>query len=315
VSDRLALVTGGAGFIGSHLAEALLGREYRVRILDDFSSGAREALPAGGVEIVEGDLRDRGLVAASLKGVQLIYHQAAFVSVPDSFEDPQGCYETNVLGTLNLLSAAHEAGVERVVLASSAAVYGEADGPVTEDAPTSPQSPYAASKLAMEEAALLYYREHALPVVCLRYFNVYGPRQRPDSPYAAVIPAFIRAGLEGRPPVIYGDGEQRRDFVYVGDAVRANLLAAESEGAVGGVFNIGGGGSVSVNELARNLQTVLPKGQDPVYESPRQGDIRFSKADLSSAKRGLDYQPEIDLLAGLRLTVEWYAQQEVKAGA
>ena len=315
MSERRALLTGGAGFIGSHLAEALLAQDYRLRILDNFSTGQRGSLPSGGFELIEGDLRDRTLVETSLEGVQVVFHQAARISVPQSFEDPRAYYEVNVQGTLNVLSAALRAGVQRVVLASSAAVYSGSDTPVAESVRTSPHSPYAASKLAMEEAAAMYHLHYGLPVVSLRYFNVYGPRQRLDSPYAALIPAFIQAWLTGRSPVIYGDGDQERDFVYVGDAVRANLLAIDNEAAVGGTFNIGGGASVTVNELARILQVVLPNAPEAVYGPPRQGDIRFSKADLSQAEQALSYHPEVSLQEGLRLTVEWWLQEREKAEA
>ena len=315
MSDRRVLVTGGAGFVGSHLIEALLERDRRVRILDDFSSGQRLNLPADDFELVEADLRDRAAVEACMDGVDVVFHQAAQVSVPRSLEDPRGCYAVNLQGTLNLLTAAVQTGVRRVVLASSAAVYGESHGPVGEDAPKAPLSPYAASKLAMEEAALMYHHRYGLPLVCLRYFNVYGARQRPDSPYAAVIPAFIQARLDGRPLVIYGDGEQRRDFVHVDDVVRANLLGAEREGAVGGIFNIGGGGSLTINELAGILQAVLPSAPEPGHGPAREGDIQFSEADLGNAEQSLGYRPEVRIQEGLRRTVEWYLQERVRTQA
>ena len=315
MSEKRALLTGGAGFIGSHLVGVLLERDHRVRILDDFSSGQRSNLPEDDFELVEGDLRDRAVVEACMDGVDVIFHQAAQVSVPLSFADPRRCYETNLQGTLNLLSAAIQTGVTRVVLASSAAVYGVTHGPVGEDARKAPHSPYAASKLAMEEAALMYHHRYGLPVVCLRYFNVYGPRQRPDSPYAAVIPAFIQAMSNGRPPSIYGNGEQRRDFVYVDDVVRANLLAAEQEGAVGRILNIGGGSSITINELAGILQSVLPNAPAPDYGPAREGDIQFSEADLGKAEQSLAYRPEVHIQEGLRRTVEWYLQEEVRTQA
>ena len=218
-----ALVSGGAGFIGSHLVRGLLEQGARVRVLDDLSSGAAANLAGQEVELMVADIRDPEAVGRAANGVEWVFHQAAMVSVPGSFENPRGCYAVNLLGSLNVLKAAQEVRAARVVLASSAAVYGESREPIAEDTQKQPLSPYAASKLAMEEAAFMYHRVYGLPVVCLRHFNVYGPRQRPDSAYAAVIPAFIQAMLSGHPPVIYGDGNQRRDFVYVDDVVRANL--------------------------------------------------------------------------------------------
>ena len=309
---RSILVTGGAGFIGSHLGEALLARGSRLRVLDDFSNGRRFNLPAGDYELMEGDLRDPDQVESCMSGVHLVLHQAALVSVPLSIDNPLSCYETNVQGTLNLLSAALQNGVDRIVLASSSAVYGQSDRPVAEDGPKAPLSPYAASKLAMEEAALMYHRVYGLPVVCLRYFNVYGPRQRPDSPYAAVIPAFIQSMLAGKPPVIFGDGNQRRDFVHVADVVRANLLAAESDSAVGQVLNISGGGAVTINELAEILQGFLPDAPAPVHAPPREGDIYFSEAALDRAERALGYRTAVGLEEGLRSTVEWFLQERLK---
>ena len=312
-SSPIALVTGGAGFIGSHIAHALAKRGVQVRVIDDLSSSEGSDLDDLDGALVRGDIRNSTPLPELVQGSNWIFHQAALVSVPGSIEEPERCYAINVEGTLNVLRAAHQAGVERVVLASSAAVYGESGEPIAEDHEKKPLSPYAASKLAMEEAALMYHRVYGLPVVCLRYFNVYGPRQRPDSPYAAVIPAFIRAMLEGRPPVIYGDGEQRRDFVYVDDVVRANLLAVEREQAVGGIFNIGGGGSISINELAGILQSILPDGPESLYGPPREGDIHFSEADLRKAEQSLGYRPEVGIQEGLRKTVKWFLNHQLEA--
>lgn len=308
-----AMVTGGAGFIGSHLVRGLLEQGHRVRVLDDLSTGSEANLEGLEAEVVGGDIRDQEVVRHGVKDVRWVIHQAALVSVPGSLEDPVSCYEINLQGTLNLLWAAREARVELVVLASSAAVYGETNSPVAEDALKRPLSPYAASKLAMEEAALMYHRVYGLPVVCLRYFNVYGPRQRPDSPYAAVIPAFIRAMLAGQSPVIYGDGNQRRDFVHVDDVVRANLLAAESEAAVGQVLNISGGGAVTINELAEILHGILPEAPAPVHAPAREGDIYFSEAVLDRAEGALGYRPAVGLEEGLRSTVEWFLQNQLEA--
>ncbi|HLF81781.1 MAG TPA: NAD-dependent epimerase/dehydratase family protein, partial [Anaerolineales bacterium] len=244
-----------------------------------------------------------------MQGVRWVFHQAAMVSVPASMDDPLGCYEVNLQGTLRVLWAAHQAGVQRVVVASSAAVYGEASVPVEEESPKRPLSPYASSKLAMEQAAQLFTRAYGLPTVCLRYFNAYGPRQRPDSPYAAVIPAFIGAMLDGRPAIIHGEGDQSRDFVYIGDVVRANLLAAERPEATGGVFNIGSGVSVTILELAGFLQGLFPQAPAPIHGPSREGDIRFSKAVMDRAAQALGYRPEVGMLEGLRSTVEWFRQE------
>jgi len=312
-SGKIAFVTGGAGFIGSHIAYALAKRGVLVRVLDDLSSSQGSDLGDLDGALVRGDIRNSTPLAELVQGSNWIFHQAALVSVPGSIEEPERCYAINVAGTLNVLRAAHQAGVQRVVLASSAAVYGESREPITEDAQKKPLSPYAASKLAMEEAARMYHRVYGLPVVCLRYFNVYGPRQRPDSAYAAVIPAFIQAMLSGHPPVIYGDGNQRRDFLHVEDVVRANLLAAESSSAVGQVINISGGSAVTINELAEILHGILPDAPPPVYAPPREGDIYFSEAVLDRADRTLGYRPAVGLEEGLRSTVEWFLQERLKA--
>ena len=315
MSDKRALVTGGAGFIGSHLVVELLQQGYRVRVLEDFSSGRRPNLPEADYELIEGDLRDPHAVEAALRDVNCVFHQAAMVSVPASVEEPRSCYEVNLLGSVQLLRMASQAGVDRVILASSAAVYGDTPNRVAEDSPKAPISPYAASKLAMEEAALMFNSVYGLPIVCLRYFNVYGPRQRPDSPYSAVIPAFVQALLAGHPPVILGDGQQRRDLVFIDDIVRANLLAAEREQAVGGIFNIGSGKSITVNELARILQTIVQTELVPINRPPREGDIRFSEADISGAAQALGYRPRTSIAKGLESTVEWFVQERVRLQA
>ena len=306
------MVTGGAGFIGSHIARRLAGQGYRLRVIDDLSSGVAENLNGTRAELIEGDIRSRSTVSKAMKGVDQVFHQAAMVSVPNSIKDPIECYQINLEGILNVLEAAREAKVARVVLASSAAVYGHSDEPVAEDAPNKPLSPYAASKWAMEQAALMFYEVYELPTVCLRYFNVYGPRQRPDSMYAAVIPAFIIAMMEGKPTTIYGDGEQKRDFVQVDDVVRANLLAAESDEAIGKVLNISGGGAVTINELAGILHNLIPNAPATAYEAPRSGDIYFSEAFIERAWGALGYRPEVALVEGLRSTVEWFRQERLQ---
>ena len=302
------LVTGGGGFIGSHLARHLAGEGWRVAAIDNRSNSWDGNIDEVGVEVVVADIGNQSALEQAMDGVQWVFHEAAMVSVPGSIEDPVDCYSINVQGTLNVLKAAAYAGAERVILASSSAVYGESPIPVSESSPPQPLSPYAASKWAMEQAALMYHRLHGLPVVCLRYFNVYGPRQRPDSMYAAVIPAFIGAMADGKPPTIFGDGEQKRDFVYVDDVVRANVLAAESDEAIGKVLNISGGGTVTINELARILQEIIPEAPAPVHKPPREGDIYFSEAVIKQAWRALGYRPEVALAEGLRSTVEWFRQ-------
>ncbi len=300
------LVTGGAGFIGSHLVEALLARGRAVRVIDNLSTGSLENLRGLRVEFVEGDIRDREAVDRAMLGVERVFHLAAMISVPGSMEDPLGCYETNLMGSLRVLEAAREHGVRSAVLASSAAVYGEVETPVDEDMLPHPQSPYAASKLAMEQAGRLYVENYDLPVVSLRFFNVYGPRQSPDSAYAAVIPAFIRALLDGRAPVIYGDGEQMRDFIFVGDVARAMILASESEHVAGEVFNVGSGATVSIQGLAAILRELIPGAPGVDYGPPRPGDIRFSSADIENARQRIGFHPEVSLESGLIKVVQWF---------
>lgn len=300
------LVTGGAGFIGSHLVRALLKNGNKVRVLDNLSTGKRENISDLDVDLMVGDIRDLSVVRQAVEEVNLVYHLAAFISVPASMEEPLVCFDINLMSSINLLWAACQAGVKRVVLASSAAVYGEIESVVTEETPLQPLSPYAVSKLAMEQVARLFTTSYELPTVSLRYFNVYGPRQLPDSPYAAVIPLFIRGLLNGKSPMIHGDGKQTRDFVFVEDVVQANLLAADREEVIGEVFNIGGGKSVSILEMAQHLQQLIEDGPPPVFGPPRAGDIRFSEADLSLAEKSLGYRPIIDLKEGLKITVQWF---------
>ena len=300
------LVTGGAGFIGSHLVHGLLDRGDRVRVLDNLSTGSKVNLAGLDIDFIEGDIRDAAVVQESIKDVDAVFHLAAFISVAGSMEDPLACYDANLNGSLNVLMQADKAGVRRVVLASSAAVYGESESTVDENHPPTPLSPYAASKLAMEQAAKLFSQSFNLETVCLRFFNAYGPRQSPDSPYAAAIPKFIQVMSAGEPVTIHGDGRQTRDFVYVGDIVNAMLLAADGESIDGRVFNIAGGNSVSINKLVETLQRFFPEIPDPVFGPPRQGDLLFSEADISLAERALGYRPRIDLQAGLGITVEWF---------
>lgn len=302
------LVTGGAGFIGSHLVRALLARGDRVQVLDNFSSGTKENLAGigGPLEILEGDLRNPACVEQAVRGVETIFHQAAFVSVPKSMQEPQACFETNVQGTLNLLEAARKEGAGQVVLASSAAVYGESQKlPLNEQAELQTLSPYAASKQVGEVYAGMYTRAYGLPVVALRYFNVYGPRQSPGSDYAAAIPTFIRRLLDGEAPTVFGDGYQRRDFIYVEDVVRANLLASATPEAAGRAFNVCSGQETSLIDLLEVLSQVLPGSPPPQFAPPRPGDIYRSFGDPGLAAQTLGFHARISLAEGLAETVAW----------
>ena len=305
--SRKALVTGGAGFIGSHLADALLAGGWSVRLLDDFSSGrpANVAHLQGSAELLRGDLRDRGLLAGALAGVEVVFHQAAVPSVPRSVAEPERTNDVNVTGTLGLLEASRQAGVRRVVFASSSSAYGDTPVlPKVESLPPCPLSPYALQKYAGERYCQLYHRLYGLETVALRYFNVYGPRQNPESEYAAVIPRFVTACLAGEAPVVFGDGEQTRDFTYVGDAVAANLLAADAPGAPGAVVNVAGGRRVSLNELLSAIRTLTGAKLAARHEPARPGDVRDSLADLSRAKQLLGYEARVDLHSGLARTIE-----------
>ncbi len=302
----IVLITGGAGFIGSHLARRLSEDGGEIRLLDNLSTGFESNLEGSEAELIIGDIRSRDLFHRALEGVTTVYHLAAYISAPQSVREPELCYDINVMGSLRVLEAALKAGVSRVVLASSAAIYGDSDKPCTELLLPYPQSPYAASKISMEETAKVFTREFGLETVCLRFFNVFGPRQDPDSPYAAVIPQFIQELEAGRGITILGDGQQTRDFVYVDDVVQACLLAMESEAAVGESINIASGRSVSILELAEILQGFYPEAPEVQFGAPRQGDVRFSQADITKAREALGYRPNIELEEGLRCTVEWF---------
>lgn len=304
---RRVLVTGGGGFIGSHLVDALVQRGDAVRVLDNFSTGRRENLAHldGKIEILEGDVRNPEQVEAAVQGVDLIFHQAAFISVPESLQDPQTCFAVNVDGTATLLEAARRHGVRKVVLASSTAIYGDAsDFPLTEDTPPRPLSPYALSKQVNELYGDLYSRLFGLPVVALRYFNVYGPRQRPDSPYAAVIPLFLKRLLQDEPLTIFGDGKQTRDFVFVEDVARANLLAAESNVA-GEAFNVCSGREASLLDIVETLRRVTGRQPTLRYEPPRPGDIYRSLGDPRKAATVLNFRACVSLTEGLQRTLAW----------
>jgi nucleoside-diphosphate-sugar epimerase len=303
-----SLVTGGAGFIGSHLVDALLDRGDTVRVLDDLSSGNISNIDhcLAQIDFINGDIRNPDDLKKALKGVDLVFHQAAFVSVPLSLQDPESCLDVNVQGTQKVLEYSRQAGVKRVVLASSAAVYGEiADFPLMETGRLNPLSPYATSKYINEVLSSMYTDQFGLEVVALRYFNVYGPRQDPKSDYAAVIPIFIENLLSDDTPVIFGDGNQSRDFVYVSDVVRANLLAGQSNDAPGRVINICGGKDIGVNDILKTLSSILMREIEPIYESPREGDIYRSVGDPSHAREIIDFEPQTGLRSGLEMTINW----------
>jgi nucleoside-diphosphate-sugar epimerase len=304
------LVTGGAGFIGSHLVDALIGSGGRVRVLDSFATGRRENLAAalGRCELLEGDIRDPEICRRAIDGVSIVFHQAALGSVPRSMKDPATSFGVNVQGTVNVFAASREAGVRRVVYASSSSVYGDSEKlPKREGEEGRPLSPYALSKRVDEDIAATFGRCYGLEAIGLRYFNVYGPRQDPEGPYAAVIPRFFSAVLRGEPPVIYGDGSQSRDFTYVADAVQANLLAAGAPAAAcGASYNVAGGVRTTVAELAELVGEVLGRPIAPTHEAPRPGDVAHSLADLSMSAARLDYAPRTGLAAGLSACREFY---------
>jgi nucleoside-diphosphate-sugar epimerase len=301
------LVTGGGGFIGSHLAERLCHEGHRVRVLDSFATGARENLVSftDEIELVEGDIRSYQRVHECVRGCELVFHEAALPSVPRSVQDPLTSHESNATGTLNVLLAARDEGVRRVIFASSSSVYGaNRELPSRESMPAVPIAPYGVSKLAAENYCRAFFEVYGLETVSLRYFNVFGPRQDPGSEYAAVIPRFATALLAGGSPVVYGDGEQSRDFTYVENAVGANLLAAEADGVAGQCFNIACGESISLNSLLDELRSIAGVDVRAVHEDPRPGDLRHSLADISRARDALGYDPEIGLREGLTRTVD-----------
>ncbi|MGH3072896.1 MAG: SDR family oxidoreductase [Gaiellaceae bacterium] len=305
--SRTVLVTGGAGFIGSNLVQALLERGDAVRVLDNFATGNRSNLEGLGehVEVVEGELRSYERVHNAVRGVELVFHQGALPSVPRSVQDPLTTSAVTIEGTLNVLLAARDEGVRRVVFASSSSVYGNNGSlPRAETQQPDPISPYAVAKLAAERYCVSFHRVYGLETVALRYFNVFGPRQDPTSQYAAVVPRFLAAVSDGRPVTIHGDGTQSRDFTYVANVVDANLLAAEAEDARGLVLNVATGRQLSVNELADAIGEALGKPVEKEYLPTRTGDVRDSWADISAAATVLGYEPAVALDEGLRLTAD-----------
>ncbi len=301
---RSVLVTGGGGFIGSNLVHALVARGDDVRVLDNFSTGNRRNLDGLDVHVVEGELRSYERVHAAVRGVELVFHLGALGSVPRSVQDPLTTSAVNVEGTLNVLLAARDEGVRRVVYASSSSVYGSSEQlPLHEGMPVDPISPYGVAKLAAERYCVSFSRVyHSFETVVLRYFNVFGPRQDPLSQYAAVVPLFLTAVAAAEPVTIFGDGGQARDFTYVDNVVEANLLAADAAGANGRIFNIAAGAPASVDELADAIGALLGKPVEKRYEPPRAGDIRNSFADVSAAREVLGFELRVDLAEGLRRT-------------
>jgi UDP-glucose 4-epimerase len=312
---KTCLVTGGAGFIGSNLVEYLIREGMQVRVLDNLITGSLENLKPfeGQIEFKKGDIRDLNALRDAMSDIGFVFHQAAMVSVPKSVEDPIEAALVNDLGTLNVLETARLANVKKVVFASSCAVYGDLPTlPKREEMATRPLSPYAASKLHGETYACLYSDLYSLDTVCLRYFNVYGPKQDPTSPYSGVISVFMDKANRGETVTIYGDGEQYRDFVFVADVVRANLQAALNENASGLIINVGTGSSVTINQLWKDISNIAGVGSEPHRAPEREGDIRESVADISRARQILGYEPKYSFLDGLELTWQWYRRRNTR---
>jgi nucleoside-diphosphate-sugar epimerase len=305
------LVTGGAGFIGSHLAEELVRRGERVRIADSLITGNRKNIAhLSGIDFVEGDLADLDVARKVVGGAEYVLHQAAIPSVPRSVEDPVTSNRANIDATLNVLVAAREAGVKRVVYAGSSSAYGNIPTlPKHEEMPTSPLSPYALQKLVGEQYMQMFTALYGLETVTIRYFNVFGPRQDPSSAYSGVISLFARALLDNRSPIIYGDGEQTRDFTYVANVVDGVLRAVDAPGASGQVVNVATGSRVSLNRLFDSIRRLTGATVDPVYAAPRDGDVRDSQADITRGRRLLGYEPSVSFEDGLRRTIEWYRSE------
>ena len=300
------LVTGGAGFIGSHISEALVKRGHRVRVVDNFATGYRRNL-RDGVEFVEGDLSDPAIAATAVESMDYVVHQAAIPSVPRSVDKPMESHRANVDAMLNLLVTSRDAGVKRLVFAGSSSVYGDTEVlPKTETMPTNPLSPYALQKLTGEMYGQMFTRLYGFETVTTRYFNVFGPRQDPGSPYSGVISLFIKALHEKTRPVIYGDGQQTRDFTYVTNVVDGVIRATETPGVGGHVFNVATSSRISLNQLLATLNKIFGTSLEPIYKEARQGDVRDSQADITKAGKLLGYQPIVGLEDGLRETVKWF---------
>lgn len=305
----LYLVTGGAGFIGSHLVERLVNDGRPVRVVDDFSTGKRANLAPfeGRFELIEGSIADPETCRAACADVDVVFHEAAMPSVPRSVEDPVGSHQANINGTLNLLVAARDAGVRRFVYAASSSAYGDTPTlPKSEDIPSDPLSPYGVQKLACEQYCTVFARCYGLSTISLRYFNVFGPRQDPKSQYAAAIPAFITSILRGESPLVYGDGEQTRDFTFIENIVHANLLAAEATGLRGEVINVACGERISVNDVIGRINEILGTRIEPNHVAERPGDIKHSWAEIKLAEQVIDFRPVVDFSVGIRRTIEWY---------
>jgi UDP-N-acetylglucosamine/UDP-N-acetyl-alpha-D-glucosaminouronate 4-epimerase len=307
------LVTGGAGFIGSNLVESLLNRGEKVRVIDNFSTGKREnVIPfLGDIELVEGDIRSYHVVHEAVRGVDYILHQAALPSVPRSIADPITTHEVNTNGTLNVLNAAKDLGVKRVVFASSSSIYGNnPELPKNELMMPDPLSPYAVSKLTGEKYMKVFNQLYGLETVSLRYFNVFGPRQDPTSQYSAVIPKFITAMMRGVSPTIYGDGEQSRDFTFILNVINANILACTAEGAAGEEMNVACHERITLNSLVKGINGILGSAVEAKYDDPRMGDVKHSYAAVGKAKSTIEYSPEIGFQSGLEKTVQYFKSQD-----
>jgi nucleoside-diphosphate-sugar epimerase len=306
------LVTGGGGFIGSHLASHLAELGHDIRILDNFASGQRSnmlALPDD-VELIEGDIQSYERAHNAVTGCEIVFHQAALPSVPRSVQDPLTSNATNITGTLNVLLAARDAGVRRVIFASSSSIYGSSpEMPKREDVLPLPISPYAAAKMACEGYCRSFAEVYGLETVALRYFNVFGPRQDPRSEYAAAVPKFINELMAGERPTVFGDGEQSRDFAYVQNIIEANVLAMDAQGVAGQVFNVACGEAVTLNQLLDELRDLLDTDTEAEYVAPRPGDVRHSLADISRARAALGYEPSVHLREGLRRTIEHFREE------
>lgn len=311
---RRSLVTGGAGFIGSHLVEALLSRGDEVRVLDNFTTGDMNRIQrlADHIDVIEGDIRDSTVAQQACRDVDVVFHQAALPSVQRSIRDPWTTHEVNASGTLNMLIAARNAAVSRFVIASSSSVYGDTPVlPKVESMRLEPRSPYAVSKLAAERYALAWKESYNLPVIALRYFNVFGPQQDPNSMYSAVIPRFITFMLRNESPIIFGDGYQSRDFTYIDNVIHANLLASDAPYSVSGVFNVAGGERITLMELVSSINMLIGTSIAPIHNNARDGDVRHSHADIHQICDILGFHREISFSEGLKRTVNWYQTYEM----